>query len=76
VSGHPRQSDESFISIGPVSRLFECSSALSRAQIEAQATNIHTKLIGSMAAINLLRGEPALDIVTIIHVQFESRQPE
>lgn len=75
MSGQPRQSDASFISIGAVSRSFECWSVLSRAQIEAHATNTHTKLIGSNAAINLLKGERVLGIVTIIHTQLVSRQP-
>lgn len=42
VSGQPLQSDASFISIGEETWSFEYHSVLSRAQIETQATNIHT----------------------------------
>jgi hypothetical protein len=69
VSGQPLQSDASFIAVGEETWLFECPSVLSRAQIETQATNIHIKLIGSSAAINLLSRKHVIDIVKIIHIQ-------
>jgi hypothetical protein len=73
VSGQPLQSDASFISIGEETRLFECPSVLSRAQIETQATNSHMKLIGSSAAISLLIGKHVINIAKIIHIHFALR---
>lgn len=76
VSGQPLQSDASCISICEETRLFECPSILSRAQIEMQATNSHMKLIGSSAAINLLTGKHVINISKIIHIQFALRHSE
>lgn len=74
VSGHPLQSDASLISLDAETDSFEQPFALSRAQIETQAPNIHMKPIGSSAAINLLGLRRVIDIVKIIHIRFAFRQ--
>ena len=57
VSGQPSQSDMSLISKGAQTWVLAFSSALSLAQMQTQATNTQTILIGSSTAINLLSGE-------------------
>jgi hypothetical protein len=67
AKGQPSQSGAFFISIEEETINWFCFSALSRVHIEMQAMNSHKKLIGSNAAINLLIGKSAINIMLIIH---------
>lgn len=68
--GQPSQSISPVISIDEETVSWLCCSALSRVQIETQATNSHKKLTGRNVAINLLSGKRDINTAKIIQIRF------
>jgi hypothetical protein len=69
VSRQPSQSGASSVSIDEETMGRFCFSALSRVQVDTQATNSHRKLIGRNAATNPLSGKRDINIVGIIQIR-------
>lgn len=67
ASGQSSQSGSPCTSIDEETIGWLCFSALTRVQIEMQATNSHKKLTGRNAAINLLSGKRDINTAKIIH---------
>ena len=69
ASGQPSRSGVFSVSTDEETFGGFCFSALSRVQVDTQATNSHRKAIGKNAANNLLTGNCGINNLRIIHIR-------